>query len=294
MPGIISSLSYQYKVLTRAKNDLSRRLAARNHGNPRDMVPPKYLERHHQVQAAVQSGRPVYYLDFEKAEEKPCILYLHGGAFLTGVSEKHWRFARRLLFGTGCPMVIPDYPLIPEHTHKRILSFCMELYLDLAAKCPHGIILAGDGAGANLALSAARQAVRKGAPLPGQLLLLSPYLDLSGNNPIRNVLAHRDPVLEPSGCREAALLYAGSRPLSSPLVSPVFGSMAGLPRVTVWTGDNDILYADTLLLKEALRRAHTPYHIYTYPDMVHGWMFERIPEGRKALRQIILTIRDYL
>ena len=294
MPGMISSLSYQYKVVTNAKNHLKKQLSARDHGDPQQRTPPKSLEKRHRTQANERSGHPVYYLDYDRAEEKPCILYFHGGSFLTGLSGKHWRFARKLLFGTGCPMVVPDYPLIPEHTHRGILAFCMELYLDLAAECPHGLILVGDGAGANLALSVARQAVRKKLPLPVQVLLLSPYLDLAGTNPIRNVLAHRDPVLEPDGCREAALLYAGSRSLSDPLISPVLGSMEGLPKVTAWTGDNDILYADTLLLKDALKKARTPYHIYTYPNMVHGWMLERIPEGRRALRQIVLTIREYL
>jgi len=294
MPSIVSSLSYQYKVFTNAKNDLKKLLASGGHGNPEDMAPPKSLEKHHQIQADVRSERPVYYLDFEKAEEKPCILFFHGGSFLTGLSGKHWRFIRRLLFGTGCPAVVPDYPLIPEHTHRYILSFCAELYQDLITKCPHGVILVGDDAGASLAMVVAQQTIRQNIPSPSQLLLLSPYLDFSGNNPIKNVLAHRDPVLELSACKEAALLYAGSRSLNDPLVSPVFGSMQGLPKITVWTGDNDILYADSLLLKEALQRAHTPYHIYTYPGMVHGWMLERIPEGRKALRQIVLTIREYL
>ena len=294
MPSVISSLFYQYQSMTDARGGLKKHLAAKYHGSPKDMIPPKSLEKRHQVRAGVQSGRPVYYLDLEKAEEKPCILYFHGGSFLTGLSGRHWRFVRKLLFGAGCPVAVPDYPLIPEHTHGRILSFCMETYLELVENCPRGVILSGDGAGANLALTVAQQAVRRKLPVPGRILLLSPYLDLSGDNPIRNVLAHRDPVLEPDGCREAALLYAGSRSLSDPSVSPVFGSMEGLPKVTVWTGDNDILYADTLLLKDALEKARTPYHIYTYPNMVHGWMLERIPEGRRALRQIVLTVREYL
>ncbi|MCI8465274.1 MAG: alpha/beta hydrolase [Lachnospiraceae bacterium] len=294
MPSIISSLSYQYKVFTNAKTDLKKQLSARNHGVAKDMVPPSILEKRYSVEASAKNGRPVYYLDFEQASEKPCILYFHGGAFLTGLSKKHWRFVRRLLFGTGCPVVVPDYPLIPEYTHRAILSFCMEIYLELLSKSPHGVILIGDSAGANLAMAVAQQAVQRDIPIPNRLLLLSPCLDLSGDNPIKNVLAYRDPVLEPDSCREVALLYAGSRSLSDPLISPVFGSMKGLPKVTVWTGDNDILYADSLLLKEALRKAHTPYHIYTYPDMVHDWMFERIPEGRKALRQIVMTIREYL
>ena len=68
----------------------------------------------------------------------------------------------------------------------------------------------------------AQQAVQRKLPLPHRLLLLSPLLDATKNNPVKNVLAPRDPVLEPEGCQEAALLYAGSEPLDSPLVSPDF------------------------------------------------------------------------
>lgn len=294
MPSIISALSYQYKIVTHAKSNLKKQLTARNYAVPKDMMPPKALEKRHQIQTDSRSGRPVFYIDFEKAAEKPCVLYFHGGIFLTGPTEKHWRFVRKLLFAAGCPVVVPDYPLIPKHTHKRILSFCMELYLELTQKCPHGVILVGDSAGANLAMAVTQLAIQKGIAAPSQLLFLSPYLDLSRENPIKNVLAHRDPVLDPDSCREAALLYAGSRPLSDPLISPIFGSLEGFPKITVWTGDNDILYADSLLLKETLKKARVPYHIYTYPDMIHSWMFERTPEGRKALRQIIMTVRKYL
>lgn len=294
MSSISSSLFYQYKVLANAKGDLKRMLTARDHGDPKGMLPPEGLKKRHHIRADETAGRPVYYIDFERAEEKPCILYFHGGAFLTGLTKKHWRFVKKLLFTTGCPVVVPDYPLIPEHTHKRILSFCTETYLELISKCPKGVVMIGDSAGANLAMTVTGQAIQRGAVPPGQLLLLSPYLDLSGDNPIKNVLAHRDPVLELCDCREAALLYAGSRPLRDPLISPIFGSVKDFPRITIWSGDNDILYADSLLLKEALKKAHTPYRLYTYPNMVHNWMFERIPEGRKALRQIVMTVREYL
>ena len=294
MPSIISSLSYQYKMQTNTRRGLKKQLSTHTHGSLKDMTPPKSIERRYHVQADSLYGRPVYYMDFKNTEDKPCILYFHGGTFLTGLKKKHWRFIKTLLFGTGCPVVIPDYPLIPEHTHKKILAFCEETYLSLIPKCPQGIVVIGDGAGANLAMATVQQVLQEGLPTPRQLLLLSPCLDLTGANPIKNVLAHRDPVLEPDSQREAALLYAGSLHLNDPLISPVFGSMKGLPKVSVWTGDNDILYADSLLLKEALQKAHTPYHIYTYPHMIHNWMFDRIPEGRTALRQIVMTLREYL
>lgn len=292
MSSIKSILSYQYRKKTHAKYDLKKQLAAGNHGKFSDMIPPEAMAKANHIQAESLSGRPVYYMNFQTAQEKPCILYFHGGGFLTGFTKKHWNFISSVLRGTECPVVVPDYPLIPEASHKKIISYCMELYTSLIPRCPHGMILMGDSAGGNLALVIAQKAVREGLVLPGQLLLLSPFLDATGNNPVKNVLAPRDPVIEPEGCREASLLYAGTLPLDNPLISPVFGDMTGLPRTTVWTGTNDMLYADALLLKEALHEARVPYHIYTYPYMVHDWMLDNFRESRRAVRQIIKTIKE--
>ena len=294
MPSIISALSYQHKYRTNAREDLKKRLANADHGDPRFMTPPDLFKKKYTVEAAPLMGRAVYYFNFEKAASQPCVLYFHGGAFLTGLTKKHWRLTDSILKETGCPVIVPDYPLIPEHTHKRILEFCMELYRFLSESCPHGLILMGDSAGANLAMVVSQQAAAKGLPAPKKLLLLSPFLDAAGDNPVKNVLAQRDPVLEPSAGREAALLYAGSLPLSDPRISPVFGPMKGLPKVYVWTGDNDMLYADTLLLKQKLHKAHVPYHIYIYPGMIHDWMLENLPEAKTAVKQIILEIQKSL
>ncbi|QNM06456.1 alpha/beta hydrolase fold domain-containing protein [Qiania dongpingensis] len=294
MASIRSTLSYHYRMKTNAKSDLKKQLSYGNHGKLSEMIPPRTMKKNHHIQAESLSERPVYYMNFQSATDKPCVLYLHGGAFLTGLTKRHWKLLDSILWGTGCPIVVPDYPLIPEHTHKKITSYCMEVYSSLIPKCPRGIILMGDSAGGNLALVLAQQAVKLGLPLPKQILLLSPFLDATGSNPVKNVLAPRDPVLEPDGGREAALLYAGTTPLENPVISPIFGSMKGLPKITVWTGSNDMLYADALLLKEALHQAKVPYHIYTYPHMVHDWMLDCFPESRTAVRQIAMTITESL
>ena len=290
MTSFKSMLSYQYRKKTHAKYDLKKQLSTLSHGKLSEMVPPESLAKKYSVQTYSKNGRPIYHIGGPESERRPRILYFHGGAFLTGLTKKHWGFAEALLGGTGCSMVIPDYPLVPEHTCRKISSFCMELYEAMLPHCPGGIILMGDSAGAALAMITAQQAVQRKLPLPHRLLLLSPLLDATKNNPVKNVLAPRDPVLEPEGCQEAALLYAGSEPLDSPLVSPIFGSMKGLPKVFAWTGTNDMLYADTLLLREALHQAKTPYHIYTYPDMVHDWMFDGFRESRHAIRQILQAV----
>ncbi len=286
MPSIRSLLSYQYKKRTRHTKHVPA------HGRLQNMLPPEALYKKHTVQVRTCQDRPVYYMDFQKAQDMPCILYFHGGSFTKGLRKKDWKLLSALLKGTGCPIAVLDYPLVPEHTHRSILSYCLEVYDTLSSQCPHGLLLMGDSAGASIAMAVAQAAVRERLSMPSSVLLLCPFLDATGGNPVKNVLAPRDPVLDLEKGREASLLYAGSLPLEDPLVSPVFGSMKGLPRIYVWTGDNDILYADALLLKDKLREAHIPYHIYVYPSMTHNWMYENLPESRTAVRQIIREVRN--
>lgn len=284
MASIQSLIYYQYKKTIHRKGKVR--------GNAREAVPPESLYKKHVTEARLVEGRPVYCIDFHKTGELPCILYVHGGSFSKGLRKKDWKLLSALLKSTGCPVAALDFPLIPEHSCKGILSWCMEALTALSPECPRGFLLMGDSAGASIAMAMAQQAKEKGLSLPSAILLLCPFLDATGNNPAKNVLAPRDPVLDQDKGRETALLYAGSLPLEDPRVSPVFGDMKGLPRVYAWTGDNDILYADALLLKEKLRDAHVPYHIYVYPGMTHNWMYECLPEARTALRQIISEVRN--
>ena len=46
------------------------------------------------------------------------VLYLHGGGFMAPISAWQVRYAARMADALGARVVMPDYPLAPEHTWR--------------------------------------------------------------------------------------------------------------------------------------------------------------------------------
>lgn len=106
------------------------------------------------------------------ASSEGAVLWLHGGAFITGSAKTHGSFAAHLALAAGAPVYLLDYRLAPEHRHPAAVD-------DAAAAVglvpEPSVVLGGDSAGGCLALLAADRGVRD---LAG-LALVSPLVDLT-------------------------------------------------------------------------------------------------------------------
>ena len=114
----------------------------------------------------------------------PLVLYLHGGAYVNGFNAHQWRFMDRLARQTGCTVVAPAYHLAPWADYARAYDDLTALYRALVAENPdRRRILMGDSAGGGLALGLAESLAVAGEALPERLILFSPWVDVSMENP---------------------------------------------------------------------------------------------------------------
>jgi triacylglycerol lipase len=101
------------------------------------------------------------------------------------------------------------------------------------------------------------------------MVLLSPTLDLTFSNPAIQFID--DPVLTATTLRKAQL-WAGDLDLSDPLVSPLYGSLAGLPPTTIYFGNLDLLSPDVLVLQDnALATPDADFTFILRKGEVHIW-----------------------
>lgn len=100
------------------------------------------------------------------------VLWVHGGAFITGSYRTHGSFAAHLAVAVGAPVYLLDYRLAPEHQHPAGLD---DVVAALALVPEARVVLGGDSAGGCLALLATACDTR---PLAG-LALVSPLVDLT-------------------------------------------------------------------------------------------------------------------
>lgn len=116
-------------------------------------------------------------------ETKPVILYLHGGGYRQGFQLFHWKMLADLSKATGCGLVMPDYPLLPEHTALEAHSLVLKLYSELLKRFPASkIIIMGDSAGGGFSLALAEEILEHSLPSPMHLILISPWVDITGGD----------------------------------------------------------------------------------------------------------------
>lgn len=221
------------------------------------------------------------------------ILYFHGGAYVQSFARPHWTFLSQLVNETHCTITAPDYPLAPAHTYEHTFAMVGELYRNLVEKInPAEFILMGDSAGGGLALALAQLMKKKNMPQPRQIILLSPWLDLSLSNPEIKDIDPSDLFLGVEGLKMAGRAYAGNTNPDHYLLSPINGPLEGLDKISIFMGSREILMADARKLKAMADAKGIALDYYEFEGMFHTWMLLNLPESKKAKKLIMELINQ--
>lgn len=187
---------------------------------------------------------------------------------------------------------MPVYPLAPDYHHDETQAMIAEAYDRHMAHVPAADqVIMGDSAGGALALVLARELRERGRPQPAHLVLLSPWLDATMQNPAVPILDQRDPYLSTPGLLEAARMYAGSLDTADPRISPINGGFEGLGRISVFVGTRDVLLLDSRRLHSTTSDLGIEIDYFEYQGMFHGWMLlGGLPEARRATSEIVRVL----
>jgi acetyl esterase/lipase len=218
----------------------------------------------------------------------PAILYLHGGGYAFDIAPPHWDFVGRLARRLDATVTVPLYPLLPERSRDEMHAFVTARWRDLAARAPEaGTVVMGDSAGGGLALAMPMQWRDAGLPLPGRLVLISPWLDVACPDPAQPALARLDRMLDLPGVLRMGRWYAGDLALTDPRVSPLYGDLAGLPPIQVFSGTHDLLHADAARLRARAAGQGVAVEVREYAGLGHVFPILPIPEAAHAFSEIV-------
>lgn len=226
---------------------------------------------------------PSYVITPRGTDPHRTLVYVHGGGYVAGIDPAHVRFLTSLASRLGVRVVLPDYPLAPEHTWRD----SHEALADLAtrwAKESDELLLAGDSAGGGYALALALTLRDRGGPQAGRMVLLSPWVDLTTSTPETEEFARRDPWLHLAKLRAYAAWWAGSADdLGRPEVSPALADLAGLPPTLMLCGTRDTLAPGCRLLARRAADAHWDLSYVEMPGLIHVYpLLPGVPEAREA------------
>lgn len=252
---------------------------------PTRLVPG--LARRFDVARDDSAGFPTYVLTPRDVPVARTLHYLHGGGYMAPIDPFHVRYVTRLATALAARVVLPDYPLAPEHTWRDSHD-ALVAQADRWAAGPGGSVLAGDSAGGGLALAVAQSLRDRGKATPTHLVLHAPWVDLTTSTPETVEFARRDPWLFLSKLDVYGRWWAGSaEDLARPEVSPALGDLSGLPPAIMLYGTRDLLAPGCRLLRRRAADAGWALTGIEEPDLLHVYgLFPAIPEARRAMRQV--------
>lgn len=215
----------------------------------------------------------------------------HGGALAFGGGEACRAGARMQADQHGVTCYGVDYRTPPEHPYPAALDDALAAYRHVLGRHrPEHIIVGGRSAGGNIATAMLIKVRDAGLPLPAGLVLLSPQVDLteSGDSFETNRLVD---LMLPGSLMSSNLLYAAGADLSGPLLSPLFGELAGLPPTFLQSGTRDLFLSNTVRMHRALRRAGVPAELHVFEAMPHGGFGGMTSEDRELLDEVRRFVR---
>lgn len=217
--------------------------------------------------------------------KKYVILYCHGGGYSTGSTVYARTLTKKLAESTSMDVFAFNYRLAPEHPYPAAAKDALKawnylMYLGYGAR---DVIVAGDSAGGNLALSLTLQLKEQERLLPRGLVLLSPWTDLTKSGKSYESKKEVDPVLDQEYLDRMIENYAAGQELSDPFISPLFGDFKGFPPTYIQVGDNEILLSDATLLHKKLIKENVSAHLDVYKGMWHVFQMSPIKISYDAM-----------
>ena len=256
--------------------------------------------------------------------KKYVILYCHGGGYSTGSRLYARTLTTKLALSTSMDVLCFDYRLAPENPYPAAMEDAMKAwnYLMLLGYGARDVVVAGDSAGGNMALSLVLKLKEEKRLLPRGLVLMSPWTDLTSSGITHRTKAEVDPVLdaaylermitnyvhkqsveEPNdgkaetgkeASEEMALSADLKAPmdLKNPMISPIYGSFAGFPPTYIQVGENEMLLSDSTMLHRKMVKENVSVKIDIFKGMWHVFQMSPLKTAYDAMEKNAEFIYD--
>ena len=238
---------------------------------------------------------PAEWLASAGARDDAAVLYLHGGGYVIGSPRSHRHLAAAIGTSARTRVLFPDYRLAPEHPFPAAVEDAVAAYRWLLARGIEArrLVIAGDSAGGGLTVATLIALRDAGVPLPAAGVCISPWVDLTCAGGSYQTRAEADPIVKRDGVASMAAAYLAGKDAHTPLASPLFADLAGIPPLLVHVGDAEVLLDDSVQLADRARKAGVDATLHVWPEMIHvwHWFFPMLDEGQAAIDGIGAFVR---
>lgn len=215
------------------------------------------------------------------------VMYLHGGGYMIGSMRTHRAPLSYLSRASDARVLGLNYRLAPEHPFPAAVEDSVAAYRWLLAEgiTPGRIVIGGDSCGGGLTIATLVALKYFGYPLPAGGISHSGWTDLAHTGESFETKAEDDPLLDRDMLEGMAAAYLGDRSRTTPLASPYYADLSGLPPLLVQVGTAEVLLDDSLRLADKAKAAGVDVTLEVWDDMPHVWQafVSFLPEARQSL-----------
>jgi acetyl esterase/lipase len=239
------------------------------------------------IEAVKANGVAAEWTATPDADMNRVILYLHGGAYISGSIASHRAMVAEAGRQAGARTLALGYRLAPENPYPAALQDALAGYRFLLSSSidPRHIVVAGDSAGGGLTIATLTSLRDEGLPLPSCAWCISPWIDLEMTGASMTSKAPVDPLIQKPYLQEVAAAYCDGADPRSPLISPLYADLHQLPPLLIQVGSAETLLDDAVRLAGLAAAADVAVTLEVYPDMIHVWhlFHQEVAAGRRAL-----------
>lgn len=231
--------------------------------------------------------------------DRRVLLYLHGGAYTYGAADSTLLNAGSMADAAKMRVISVDYTVAPRGKWDVVTGQVAAVYKSLLDEgySAKSIGIFGDSAGGGLTAGSVLKMRDQGLPLPGALVLWSPWADITATGDTYVTLKDADPLLNETGLQASADAYAPRSEQKHPYVSPVYGDYSkGFPPTLIQGGTKEIFLSHFVRLYQAIDSAGGEAKLDIYEGMPHCFMTlgSETPEAQLALRKSGTFMQDHL
>lgn len=255
------------------------------------------------IEQEIPNAKMYFIKEKNSINHKKVIYQLHGGSYLTPHTPMYFKNALRYLKISDKLLVASlEYRLAPKYRFPSALEDAYEgwKYLLRQGYKKEDIIIVGDSAGGNLALSLTMYLIDKHNEKPRGLILMSPWADLTDSGSSRIYNLTKDPMFGYSKLQNKILAppktYMDNVSLYNKYVSPIYGDFKNFPKMLIQVGTHEILESDSITIYQKALKNKVDCKLSRYHNMFHCFQFcgAILPEYKLAWQEIKDFIIDNL
>lgn len=212
-----------------------------------------------------------------KSRTDRVIYFFKGCAYINHMTDSASREMQNMAhYIGGIDVFSVNHRIAPEHNYKDVLEDTVNGYIWLLEHCykPENITFLGDSSGGGTAIATAMMLREMKLPLPGNMVLFSPWANVAMDTSSYQQFNESDCMLGGNGLLEyARSVYLDKKNPHNPFISPCYGDFSDMPRTLIQLGTEERVYDDIIMIAEKMTLRGRDIKVEIYDRMFHEFQF---------------------